>query len=288
VYAPGDTTPARTIADVPRASAIAFDAEHRLYVAFGNQGLINVYAPDSTTLVRTLNASGIAVASLVFDAHGNLYAGRVREGIAVFPPGASSPERVIATGPRAVTELLVDSEGDLYALEPSFYPGMSEGRITVYAPGGSTAIRKYAYPLSDDPRAMALDPERRLCVGIAATKHGMTAKVQCYEAGSTYPWRGYGDLGQPSAMAFDAGGDLYVADFKRNDIYIYKTGGLYLWRRITDDLDKPRALVLDAAGDVYAANEGNSTVTVYRSGTKTLLRTISSGLKKPMNLMWGP
>jgi hypothetical protein len=80
--------------------------------------------------------------------------------------------------------------------------------------------------------------------------------------------RRYVDLGVPSALAFDSTGNLYVADSKRSDVYVYEHDSRTLLRRLTEDVNKPLALLV-GEGNVYVGNKGD-VVTVYPIGSKKL------------------
>ena len=90
----------------------------------------------------------------------------------------------------------------------------------------------------------------------------------------------------PSALALDTAGNLYVANPARNQISVYGRGRSTPSRTIfvVTGLDDPEAIALDSAGNLYAANAYESTVTVYAPGRTNVLRTITAGIVSPSAL----
>jgi DNA-binding beta-propeller fold protein YncE len=119
-----------------------------------------------------------------------------------------------------------------------------------------------------------------------ASKNPGVGRVDVFEAETTQLVRRYNDLGVPAAIAFDAAGDVYVADSRRNDVYIYQVRTLL--RRLTDETDEPVALAFDENENVYVSNTNGNAVTVYQAGKKTLIRSITGGIDKPKPLAFGP
>ena len=291
VYAVGGSSPVRTISDgVAFPSSMLFDAGGNLYVGNGLSGSlagVTVYAENKTTLLRHLKPHE-PIAALAMDAAGNLYAGRYRGGVEVYAPGAESPSRTITTGVRNVGALAVDSKGNLYVLN-SLQQGATTGtEINVFAPGGSKSIREYKFTSTEEPLSMAFDAADDLYVGIKASKQFTTGQVDYFEAGDAGLRRRYVELGVPAALALDATEHLYVADSRRNDVYVYAPNQRTLARRLTDDLDGPASVAVDEAGDAYVGNVTGNSVTVYKAGAKTLVQRITEGIGKPVAIVFGP
>src|SRR3989449_2992462 len=103
-------------------------------------------------------------------------------------------------------------------------------------------------------------------------------------------------LSQPEGLAFDAAGDLYVANVSNNSITVYAagtTGNATPTATIAGNntgLSGPEGIALDAAGHLYVANNGNSTITVYAAGATgnaTPTATIAggnTGLNQPLGI----
>src|SRR2546422_3762860 len=79
-------------------------------------------------------------------------------------------------------------------------------------------------------------------------------------------------LSQPEGIAFDAAGDLYVANVSNNGITAYAagtTGNATPTATIAGDntgVSGPQGIALDAAGPLYVANNGHSTLPDYTAG----------------------
>jgi serine/threonine protein kinase, bacterial len=291
VYAPLGNSPVRTITEgVVSPTSMLFDAQDDLYVGngrFGDTGGVVVYGPLSTRILRHLQPRE-PIAALAMDASGNLYAGRVRGGVEVYAPGAESPSRTITAGVRIVGALAVDSKGNLYVLNSLQQFSQTGTEINVFAPGGSTSIRQYKFPVTEEPLSMAFDAADNLYVGIKSTKQFTTGQVDFYEAGNPDLRGRYVELAVPAAVALDKTGYLYVADSRRNDVYVYVPHQRTLARRLTDDLDGPASLAFDKSGNVYVGNTIGNSVTVYGAGKKTLEQTITNGVADPVAIGFGP
>lgn len=291
VYEPLGNTPVRTVTEgVVAPTSILFDAKDDLYVGngrFGDTGGVVVYGPLSTRILRHLQPRE-PIAALAMDAAGNLYAGRVRGGVEVYAPGAESPSRTITAAVRNVGALAVDSKGNLYVLNSLQQFSQTGTEINVFAPGGSTSIRQYKFPVTEEPLSMAFDAADNLYVGIKSTKQFTTGQVDFYEAGNPDLRGRYVELAVPAAVALDKTDHLYVADSRRNDVYVYVPHQRTLARRLTDDLDGPASLAFDTSGNVYVGNSIGNSVTVYSAGKKTLAQTITKGVADPVAIAFGP
>jgi hypothetical protein len=138
VYAPGATSPSRTIQIPPQRGApgnIAFDAHGNLLVsAFDIEHLTgNVYsiAPGSSR-PKNLNLQDLPGDAVGADKAGNIYVGGTDGAIAVYAPGSTSPSRWInAVGGGFYSDFAATSDGTIY------WPNYSDGFIYEFAPGAS-------------------------------------------------------------------------------------------------------------------------------------------------------
>ncbi|MGA8534187.1 MAG: NHL repeat-containing protein [Candidatus Tumulicola sp.] len=92
--------------------------------------------------------------------------------------------------------------------------------------------------------------------------------------------------GGPRALAFDAKGNLYVANDRANTVTVYASGKTSVLRVITSGLDVPNALAFDRSGSLYVSNNHNDTVTVYAAGSSKILRTIDQGVHGPHDVIF--
>lgn len=91
-----------------------------------------------------------------------------------------------------------------------------------------------------------------------------------------------GGLQQPTGLAFDSGGNLYVANQGANTIIKFAPNGsssLFA----TSGLNQPYGLAFDVDGNLYAANAGSSTIQKFApNGTSTLFA--NTGLVTPIGI----
>jgi hypothetical protein len=87
---------------------------------------------------------------------------------------------------------------------------------------------------------------------------------------------------QPSGIAVDTAGRIYVSDFfagpgYAGSVFVYAAGAngdVKPIATITNGINMPKGIALDGSGNVYVANFEGPGVTVYSAGTYALLRTI--------------
>lgn len=101
-------------------------------------------------------------------------------------------------------------------------------------------------------------------------------------------------LSEPTDLAFDASGNLWVPNFGSgaNSVVEYLAGSLTSnpspAATITSGLSTPTGVAFDASGNLWVASNGNSTVVEYAAGSlnssPTPAATISTGLSGPWAL----
>jgi len=86
-------------------------------------------------------------------------------------------------------------------------------------------------------------------------------------------------LANPNALAFDAGGDLFVANAGNGTVSEFAPGSTTPTATLTG-LSDPLALTFDGHGNLFVANGGNGTVSEFTAGSTTPTATLS-GLSQP-------
>ena len=149
-----------------------------------------------------------------------------------------------------------------------------------------------AHQSSASPASALAGPSRNLYV--VNESNGDAPTVTIYSQGKLQRTISRG-LSQPSDLAFDRAGNLYVTNAgcpsidcypnqKPSTVTVYAPGSESVRRTITAGLTLPAALAFDGFGNLYVANNGGYTVTVYAPRSKNVLRTISQGVQSPAAL----
>jgi sugar lactone lactonase YvrE len=251
-------------------------ATPNLYVA--DASAITVYAAGGTTVLRTI--APVTPTALAIDPAGNLYVANVPSGaagvVSVYAARTTTPLRTISDvqQPHA---LAIDSSGSLCVAD--YYGG-----VRIYSPESTRLVRalKVFFPVS-----LAFDASQDLFVGEIPGPYGggQAAKVQMYDAGATTAARTITNgIGAPAALAFDASGNLYVANQNKNSVTVYAPDSRAPLRTIVQGIHAPRALVFDRAGNLYVANSGSNSVSVYARASTSVLRNIRDGVRGPAAL----
>lgn len=232
-YAPGATSPSRTIDVSGTPRGLAVDASNDLYVV-GNvkagccsfQGFGAVYGPNGKKRLQKLTGVASFPGRPAFDAQGNLYVPNFDTfpgDVVVYAPGAKKPARAIQSGIGFPKVVAFDSSRNLYVLNNTFTFGSN---VTVYAAGTGNLIRTIANGMKN-AYAMAIDSHDNVYVANDAAK-GVTNQVLVYAAGTTSPSRSIVDgVKYPIGLAFDASGNLYVANAPKrgkNTVTVYPPG----------------------------------------------------------------
>ncbi|MEO6834487.1 MAG: NHL repeat-containing protein [Candidatus Tumulicola sp.] len=166
--------------------------------------------------------------------------------------------------------------------------------VTVYAPGSDTVLRTISQGLFYGVD-FAFDATGNLyvansgCTGSTCSPY-VPYTLTVYAPGTEKVLRTItAGLNGPVALAFDASGNLYVANSPQyggpSTVTVYAPGSNNVLRTISQGVDFPDALAFDAAGNIYVANTAYSgDVTVYGPGKTTVRRTITQGIIQPLAL----
>ena len=209
--------------------------------------------------------------------------------------------------------LALDSSGNLYVADEGnnrvlFYPAGTTTATRVYGQGGSFTTNTWnnggvSATSLGEPYGLALDSAGNLYVGDYQNN-----RVLFYPAGSTTATRVYGQngsftsntvnngglsansLNQPTGVALDSSGDLYVADIYNNRVLfypynsttatqVYGQGGSFTSNAPNNagvvsasTLNNPMYVALDSSGDLYVVDRSDNRMLFYPFGSTTATR----------------
>jgi streptogramin lyase len=151
-------------------------------------------------------------------------------------------------------------EGSTCIVDVSFkplYPGPRYGAVQLLNNVGTVIATAYIYGTGTGPQVTFLPG------------------TQSTFASASAPW----DLSYPTAVAADAGGNVYIADYSNNAVYKETlSGGSYTQSTIYSSPSNPGGVAVDGSGNVYIANLGNETV---------IKETLSAGTYTPSTIYTG-
>ncbi|HEY3675822.1 MAG TPA: hypothetical protein VGK84_07485 [Candidatus Tumulicola sp.] len=291
VYAPGGTSPIRTITDgIKQPFALALDSAGDLFVASwcgcdaGTGGVVTEYAPGKSSFIRKIVVQ--KPNALAFDPSGNLFVGGLKK-VTAYAAGSTKPFQTISNGIKTPMSLVFDSNGNLYV---GNLGKSSRGfnNVTVYAPGNSTPMETITQGI-DYPYSLLIDPSNNLYVA------NYMGKVTIYASGSTSPTKTVTKfICGPRELAFDSKYDLYVANWCSESGYWsvtgYAPGGGSLNRNINMGIYIPTAIVFDGKDNLYVANnrQSGAAILVYPPNTTTPQYSITNGVGSVTGLAFGP
>jgi hypothetical protein len=269
-------------------SNVAVDASGNLYVADGGNNRVLYYPRGSTNPTR------------VYGQNGSFTNNSPNGGGAVSASGLSNP-----------VGLSLDGGGNLYVAD------MDNNRVLFYPAGQTTPTKVYGQPdfatgtpntggvsanSMDDPWGIAVDAGGDLYVS-----DYVNSRVLYFPAGSTTATRVYGQSGsfsssavnsggvsanslnQPTGVALDPSGDLYVTDIYNNRVLfypygsttatqVYGQGGSFTSNAVNNgglnagSLNSPVALTVDSSGDLYVVDRDNNRMLFFPFGSTTATR----------------
>jgi hypothetical protein len=302
---------------------IAIDAAGDVFVANDSNNTISVLPESSGRIFGQPVTAGVAVtltaatgldepAALAFDAAGDLFVGNIGNNTITVVPKASggifgqpvsanlATTITAATGLSGPFGLAFDAAGDLFVASEgnSAVDVLSESTGTIFGQSvtANTEVQLLAYPTVWGPTSLAFDAAGDLFLANIVTDtitadpastgsifgQAVTANVPTAlnaASGLTAPW----------AMAFDAAGDLFVANASGSgyaSVIPVSSGTLFGQAVIANTAATFLAgqngiyysygLVFDAAGDLYSANAGNETVTELQAAAPQTVTFTSS------------
>ncbi len=209
--------------------------------------------------------------------------------VTVFAPGQTKVARYIVEGVSDPVAVTLDRTGSLHVLNQF-------NAVTEYDPGSSEPARRVSGLY--EAVALALDSSNNLYVANCRAclpsdvrgRSGTVDSVTVYRAHRTTLMRTITQgIHAPKSLAFDAAGNLYVANggsgkAHRPSVTVYAPGSTSVLRTIKHGITEPLLLAVDTAGDLFVANIYAANIIEYASGTSKVLRTISDGIAGPLAL----
>lgn len=244
VYDGKNGTLLRTITrGVAYVLALALDQSGTLYVA--NRQSVTIYPNGQSKHMRKIvtypkaQITGIAV-----DPIGDLYVATYSQ-IYVYATGSNTPKEVITSNVYDVQALGLDTSGNLFV--SSIPQNSSCGEVAVFNPGQTAPA--YVIPAAENAcvwYSFAAAPNGNM-YAVTGGQNGIET-ISAYAYGQTSPAlvinRGLDD---PSSILFDAGGNLYVADYGKSEIQVYSPGQTKAGRKITEGISGPGSMSISSA-----------------------------------------
>ncbi len=295
-----------------------------LYIANAGNS-VTVYranAHGNVTPIRTISGSTTGLNwpyGIALDTNKNIYVTNFDgNSVTVYTAGANGNVAPIRTISGSNTRLhfpegmALDAIGNMYVV----IPGIANGAVTVYAAsanGNVAPIRTISGTRTDliEPSSVALDASGEVYVANDTCFRGghcVPDQVTVYAAGANgdvAPIRTITGpntkLSDPSGIALDSNGNIYVTNFHQPSVTVYAAGAngnVAPIRTISGPntrLKSPDGIALNAGGSVYAMNfpengkPRDNRVTVYAEGASGNVRPIHiiHGLKTGLNGPFG-
>jgi len=226
--------------------------------------------------------SGLTCSTAVSASNGTFSPALASTG-AVYTPALSFKPTIV--GERSAAFTVTDSANSASGL--ATLSGVGQGALANLDPGVWTP---YTSGFTT-PYSVSVDAAGDLAV---ADEGGAVYWIPAGSAANATPTSIGSGFGEPAATAFDANGNLYIADFKDNQIDeipnvagVLKPGSqsILIADTVTFDgtaLNKPSGLTVGPDGTLYISDLGNGRVVTYNPGSGNS-SVFATGLKDP----WG-
>ncbi len=338
-----------TNAELYYPTGVAFDAAHNLHIVdFYNNRIRKITTTGIITTVAGTGTAGFSgdggqataaelnnPTAISFDASGNLYIAdrinyRIRKvnslGIITTVAGGVTQGYSGDGGPATAAELnspvviTFDASGNLYMGDNSCIRKVNtNGIITTIAGNGGALGQGYSGdggPATDakldDPFGLAFDAVGNLYIAdyskYCIRKVNTVGIITTFAGTGTGGYSGDGgiatnaELYYPAGLAFDAAGNLYIADDANNRVRKINTAGIITTivgdgtlgfsgdgaAATAAEINSPWDICFDAAGNLYMADEGNMRIRMVTNvGQSAGIETLKNN-KEQVNIYPNP
>jgi tripartite motif-containing protein 71 len=260
-------------------------------LAFGKNALME-FLPGKRVFVR-----GILISALVMGYGGFAQADPVLGPNPPVPPAYSSSIFTVGDGivPADLFHpfgLAVDRLGNLYVtdrLNDRVLMRDTSNTWSVLSNGSGTALGRFTHVgVTGGPAGIAVD----LAGNVYVADWGNHRVQKCdtngnWTAWGAQPWgtpgAGLGQFNNPSGIAVDSAGNVYVADTTNNRIQMRDTSGTWTewynaWNWVPGGFNGPKGVAVDSAGNVYVADQSNQRIHLRTAdGTWSFISSTVSG-----------
>ena len=264
-------------------TGIALDSSGNVFVASGN--VQEIYAEGGYTNSRYLSFTIESACGVAVDAAGNVFISEPEA--TVNNPNQSAVKELLASdgystaqsvgsGYTAICSIALDASGNLFLVDGNAAKEVlaAGGYVTVDTlSGGAGVVGTNA--------GIALDSAGNVYV----TSGNGVAEVPLaggYSTASSVLNTFY----EPSDVAIDANGNIFVADGQNNAIKeILAEGGYTKVKLVADGFDFPDGVALDQNGNIFVADKFNNAVKeILAEGGYTTVKTLGSGFGWPLGV----
>ncbi len=279
---------AAALVELSYPTALAVDREGTVYIAdSGNHLIRKVSAGFLTSIARSALPTGLA-----FDGYSTLYVAdhTAAQILAIpFSSGTATAMNVSAT------DIICGYDGNLYAADFAVVRRVNlAGNSMVIAGGGNLAEGDggpATQALLNDPTGVALDSIGNLYIadrannrirrvgldGTITTVVGITTPGNTGDGGAAK----LATLNSPTSIAFDAFGNLYIADTGNGRIRVVTPGGI-IFPVAAPTLSAPAYMVFDQLQNFYIADSS----AIYKITPTGVTSTLFAGLQSPRGMVF--
>jgi secreted PhoX family phosphatase len=253
-------------------------------------------SPDPRVAASAANSGFDWPFGVAFDSSGDLWvANYSANSLVEFAPnqltnGSPTPTATISSGSSGSLEgpdgLAFDRSGDLWVANYDEVTGadslveFAPNQLTTGSPTPTATISSSSSESLDEPQGLAFDSSGDLWVANDNANTVVELKPRQLVTGAPTPAVTVssalsGSLDGPADLAFDASGDLWVANYNSDTVVEYSPGRLATGPQVPNETissgpsnsrDGPDGLAFEPSGDLWVVNFNNNTAVEYALG----------------------